>query len=187
VLFYRVYPSLASAGPGQPGHPLYLHKPQGASRLDNPGEYDAWYFAAESSGAVGETFGDLSVWVPGMFAFPLVPGSRKALGTYSIPDNTPILDLDDAKNLLDRGLRPTQVVERKRSVTQSWALDIFRERKANGDRKWNGVRWWSFQRPQWRIYGLWEMTPEFVQAEELDLDHPAVVDAAKELGRRRSP
>jgi hypothetical protein len=187
VLLYRVFPYLASASEGQPGHPQYLHRPQGASRLDNPGEYDCWYLAAEASGAVGETFADLSIWTPAMFAFPLVPGSARQLGVYQIPDETPILDLDDAQNLLDRGLRPTQVIDRNRSVTQTWALRIFQERTTSGERKWNGVRWWSYQRPQWRIYGLWEITPEYLRVDNLDLDHRAVTDAATALGRPKGP
>lgn len=183
MLLYRVFPYAGAAASGEPGHPLYLHRPQGASRLDNPKEYDCWYLAAEASGAIGETFGDLGVWVPGMFAFPLVAGAVKALGIYRIDDDTPILDLDDARNLLDRGLRPTQVIERNRSMTQAWALKIFQERNTGGDRRWNGVRWWSYHRPQWRIYGLWEIEPACVEVQELNLEHPAVQHAAAALAR----
>ncbi len=154
-------------------------------RLDNPADYDCWYLAADAPGAVGETFGDLDVWTSGMFSFPALAGADRALGTYKIPDATPILDLDDARNLLDRGLRPTQVIERNRPATQGWALRIFNERTRTGSRKWNGVRWWSYHRPQWRIYGLWELTPECVAVDALALDHPAVVDAARVLSKRR--
>jgi hypothetical protein len=112
-----------------------------------------------------------------------LPGSRRALGTYRVPDGTPILDLDDAEALLDRGLRPTQVIERNRPATQAWALSIFNERASDGGRRWNGVRWWSYHRPQWRIYGLWEITPDGVAIEALDLAHPAVQDAARTLAR----
>lgn len=185
MLLYRVFPHLPGAAPGDPGHPEYLHKPQGKGRLDNPAEYDCWYLAAEASGAVGETFGDLHVWTSGMFSFPALAGATRALGTYEIPDATPILDLDDARNLLAHGLRPTQVIERNRPVTQGWALQIFSETSASGARKWNGVRWWSYHRPQWRIYGLWELMPHCVKVESLDLNHPAVVDAARALAKRR--
>ena len=187
MLLYRVFPYVEAAAAGDAGHPLYLHRPQGSSRLDNASDYDCWYLAAEASGAIGETFGDLGIWTPGMFAFPLLPGAVRALGVYRIDDDTPILDLDDAQNLLDRGLRPTQVIERNRSVTQAWALKIFRETKSNGGHRWNGVRWWSYQRPQWRIYGIWGITPEFVEVHDLDLEHPAVQDAAIALGRPVAP
>ena len=90
------------------------------------------------------------------------------------------------KTCLDRGLRPTQVIERNRSVTQSWALKIFQERTTAGDRKWYGVRWWSFQRPQWRVYGLWEVTPDCVEVQPLTLTHPAVADSAAALARPRA-
>ena len=155
MLLYRVFPSLDSAGEGEPGHPSYIHKPQGKGRLDNPGDYTCWYLSGESSGAVGEVFGDLTSWVDDMFEVPFLAGARRALGTYFIPDDTPLLDLDDAKNLLDRGLRPTQVIIRNRPATQAWALAIFKEANADGSRKWQGVRWWSYQRPSWQIYGLW--------------------------------
>jgi RES domain len=183
LLLHRVFPfSSAAGGPLTPGHPGYV-APQGHGRLDNPKEYTCWYLSAEASGAVGEVFGDLQTWTEGMFEVPFVPGARRALGTYSIPDDTRILDLDDARNLVERGLRPTQVVERNRPVTQAWALSIYNQHNATGSRKWRGIRWWSYHRPQWRIYGLWDLTPTFERVEDLDLDHPAVRDAARILSK----
>jgi hypothetical protein len=154
-------------------------------RLDNPSEYDCWYLAAEASGAIGETFGDLDLWISNMFVFPALPGATRALGTYEVDDAIPVLDLDDARNLLALGLRPTQVVERNRAVSQGWALQIYNQLTPTGARRWSGVRWWSYHRPQWRIYGLWGLTPHCVKVELLDLNHPAVVDAAKILAKRR--
>jgi RES domain-containing protein len=181
VLAYRVFPYHPSATAGEAGSPSYLHKPQGQGRLDNPGEYDVWYLSVEASGAVGETFGNLATWSPAMFPFPGLPGARKALGVYELDDDLPLLELDDARNLLDRGLRPTQVVERNRSATQAWALAIFRERDHRGNPRWAGVRWWSYHRPQWRILGVWGAVPRCVLVEDLDMGHIAVVDAARTL------
>lgn len=183
MLLFRVFPYLAGAHVGEPGHPQYLHPAQGAGRLDNPREYQCWYLSAEASGAAGEVFGDLARWSDGMFGFPALPGARRTLGTYEIPDDTPLVDLDDAQNLLDRGLRPTQVIGSNRPVTQAWALRIFNERAHGGTRKWNGVRWWSYHRPQWRIFGLWEIEPRCVDTGALDVGHPAIVDAARTLVR----
>jgi hypothetical protein len=182
MLLYRVFPYLEGAREDQPGHPQYLHRPQGSGRLDNPGEYDCWYLAGEASGAVGETFGDLVLWTPSMFSFPYI-GAQRALGTYRVDDATPILDLDDPRVLLDRHLRPTQVVSRQRTVTQQWALSIFLE-EHNDKRAWSGVRWWSYHRPQWQILGLWSVVPECVEVEPLTLRHPAVVDAAAALSKQ---
>ena len=188
MLVYRVFPYLATARPGAPGHPLYLHRPQGQGRLDNPRHYDTWYFATTPEAAVGETFADLTIWSDDMFEFPKVPGARRALGTFEIDDGTPVLDLDDARALYERRLRPTQVIARNRAVTQSWALDVYDERDDRGGRRWAGIRWWSFQRPHWTVIALWYPPGEpsahqVVGVEELDVTHIAVRDAARSLAK----
>lgn len=186
MLVYRVFPYLPSAADGEPGHPGYLNPGQGTGRLDNAQDYLCWYFAAEPSGAVGELFGDLGRWSEAMLLFPALPGSRRALGVYELADDTPLLNLDDARSLLDRGLRPTQVIARNRPVTQAWALRVFQEQR-DGHRTWAGVRWWSFQRPQWTIVGIWQQAgmsaPTCVRVESLDLSHVVVVDAARALAK----
>jgi hypothetical protein len=151
--------------------------------LDNPEHYRVRYFAATPAGAVAESFGTLTRWAPAMFAFPgLGPAAARALGMYEVPDDTPILELDDARALLDRRLRPTQVVTRNQPVTRTWALRIFRE-----PRGWAGVRWWSYYRPEWPIVGLWRDEGLRVRAAEpLSLDHPAVDEAARELAKERA-
>jgi hypothetical protein len=117
-----------------------------------------------------------------MFANPGLVGSRRSLVTYKILDDLPLLDLDDANNLLERGLRPTQVVGRNRSATQTWALRIFDERNDRGARMWDGVKWWSIHRPQWEIIGYWgRATPTVVKVERLTISHPALIDAADAL------
>jgi len=159
-----------------------VHTPQGSGRLDNPDHYVVRYFALSPAAAVAETFGTLTRWVPAMFAFPGLTGGVRAVATYEIPDDTPILDLDDAQALVDRGLRPTQVVTRARAVTQPWAFRIFQEPV-----RWAGVRWWSYYRPEWPIVGLWRDESLVVRkTEPLDIDHPAVDEAAKELAKERA-
>jgi hypothetical protein len=192
VLIYRVFPYLPAAVPGEPGHPLYLHYPQGQGRLDNPSNYDTWYFATTPEAAVGEVLGDHSVWGDDNFVFPQLPGARRVLGVFQIADDTKLLDLDDARAMLDRGLRPTQVIARNRAVTQGWALAVFGERDDTGGRCWDGIRWWSFQRPHWTVIGLWysaeeHLRHELVDVEQLSIDHPAVRDAAHSLARILQP
>ncbi|CCI53234.1 MAG: RES family NAD+ phosphorylase [Tetrasphaera jenkinsii] len=182
MLLYRVFPYLPGASPGEPGSPTYLHRPQGRNRLDNQGVYDTWYFGLSPAAAIGEVFGDFVEWSAEMFLLPALPGSVKALGIYEVDDDIGVLDLDDARNLLARGLRPTQVIGRNRPVTQEWALSIYREQK------WAGVRWWSYQRPHWTIYCLWvpvgdDCPATFLRIDDLDTSHPSVVDAANSLGR----
>ena len=118
---------------------------------------------------------------------PYLPGSRRALGKFD-RRRSHILDLNDANALLDRGLRPTQVIARNRATTQHWALNVFQETTHDGSRKWCGIRWWSFQRPHWAIIGLW-VAPgtaphhHLVGVDPLNLSHPSVVDAARTLAK----
>lgn len=190
-LVYRVFPYDESASLGEPGHPLYLHKPQGSGRLDNPRFYETWYFGRTPEVPVGEVFGDLQLWTDEMFEFPAMPNALRAMGVYEVSDSLNLLNLDDAQNLVDRGLRPTQVIERIRSSTQAWALKIFQESGPAGLRKWYGVRWWSFQRPSWEVVALWRAGGEplpfdLVGVEYLDVTHPVVCAAARTLGRSLS-
>ena len=184
MLVYRVFPHLPHASAGDPGSPEYLHRPQGTGRIDNPTVYDSWYFSADSSAAVGETFGSIAEWSDAMFEFPKLAGSRRALGVFHLPDGTPILDLDDPLNLSDRRLRPTKVISRNRRATQQWALSIHNESMpAGGAKVWNGVQWWSYYSPEWRVLGLWSAIPRCIRVEPLSVGHPAVIDASISLSR----
>lgn len=147
---YRVFPWLEEASRSEPGHPLYVHEPQGAGRVDNPERYSVLYASDVPGGAVGEAFGNLAMWTAALLAgSPLLPGSRRALVTYEVGDSN-FLDLDEPRSLASRRIRPSRVVTRDRAVTQTWALSIFEESK------WDGVRWWSFHYPEWGSYGIWD-------------------------------
>ena len=74
--------------------------------------------------------------------------------------------------------RPSQVVERNRPYTQALALRIYSQAR------YNGLRWWSFHRPQWRVYCLWEIDPQIAQVDELTVAHIAVESAARTLTKR---
>ncbi len=188
MLVYRVFAFDPKAPAGSSGHPDYLYHPQGSGRCDNPGLYDAWYYATTPEAALAEVFGDLATWSAGMFDTPYLPTGRRALGVYELPDDVALLDLDDAKSLNDRGLRPTQVVFRIRSATQAWSKLIFEEKAASGKRAWQGVRWWSYWKPHWTVFVVWiepaqPVLHSFVRAEALDLTHAAVESARKSLNR----
>lgn len=177
---YRVFPYLPTARPGEPGHPLYVPRPQGAGRIDNPDLYDAMYLGDRPVCAVVETFGNLKTWMPKMFRTPHVPGGTRALVTYELPDATPVADLDDPAVLVALGLRPSRVATRQRAVTQAWARALFERRQ------WIGVRWWSYYSPDWYVYGLWECgAVRATNVEVLAIDHPVVVEAANFLHRVR--
>jgi RES domain len=89
-----VFPYLTSAQPGEPGHPLYEHRPQRGGRIDHP-DYHVWYLSRLAEAACGETFGNLASWDPSMLKFPQLSGARRAVGVYELPDNLRVLDLDD--------------------------------------------------------------------------------------------
>lgn len=182
MLLYRVFPYIPGAPPGAPGHPLYVNPDQGQGRWDNPTRYLAMYAAATPSGAVGETFAGLSEWNAAMLPFPSLPGSVRGLGTYVIDEEQhPVLDLDSAKVLLKRGLRPTDVVIRNRPRTQQIARDAFNENA------WSGLSWWSMHRPQWGLFVYWNLDTVQVERVEALPGHAAVSDAARLLGKRLAP
>lgn len=183
MLVYRVFPFLDSATAGSPGHPLYEHRPQRGGRVDHP-DYYVWYLGRRPEVAVGETFGNLAEWSASMFHFPALTGSSRALGVFRLPEDLRVLDLDDPRALVERGLRPTQVVARNLSVTQRWGHDIWDERDAHDrdQRLWQGVQWWSYHEPAWPVLASWEQ-PELVDVERLDLGHAAVLEAARTLQR----
>ncbi|MBG6185514.1 hypothetical protein IWX65_003493 [Arthrobacter sp. CAN_A214] len=188
TLAYRVFVYDPKAKPGQGGHPGHLHRPQRTGRIDNANHYDTWYLSEKPEGAIGEVFGNLDKWSDDMFLSKFVPGGRRVLGVFDIPDDTPLLDLDDANNLLYWGLRPRQVVIRDRPTTQTWALRMFRESDGAGQRKYDGVKWWSFQRPQWTVYGVWVPpgeTPTFtyLHHEDLSLSHYAIENVRRSLAK----
>jgi hypothetical protein len=118
-----------------------------------------------------------------MFDFPAVPGARKTLGVYELPDDLRICDLDDPHRLAELGLRPTQIVTRNLAVTSDWAHRIWSQRSPAMDgREWQAVQWWSFHRPTWTVIASWER-PQLVELDHLHLGHPTVSAAAKALNR----
>lgn len=188
MLTYRIIPYKKEAQEGARFSATYLPQPDGTGRIDNPRRYKAWYLAREPSGAVAEVFGGWPTWNDDMFKFGSrgsdLQGAARALVTYRLPDDLPFLDLDHAFALHKRDMKPTSVIERNRPATQAWALRIFEEVNYVGDRLWNGVQWWSFHRPNWRILGLWEINPgPAVSVELLSVNHPAVIDAADALDK----
>ncbi|HYO61257.1 MAG TPA: RES domain-containing protein [Actinomycetota bacterium] len=174
---YRVFPWIETAGPGEPGHPVYVASPQGHGRVDNPEHYLTLYASDHWEGAVGEAFGNHAVWTRDLLQGPpALPGSRRALAEFDAA-GVDIVDLDDPAVLLEWRLRPSEVVTRVRSVTQAWALQIF------GEARWAGVRWWSYHDPAWGSFGLWDASDLRV-AEVRPLSDD--VDRVREVAARMS-
>lgn len=186
---YRVFAHLSSARPGEPGHATYVYPQQTKGRWDNYTDYRLIYVAASPEGAIGESFGRFPEWSDAMFNTPYLPGARSALATFTLDDRKPLLDFDDAQNLLDRNLKPTQVVIQSTTFTQPLALTAFREANLDGDRRWAGIRWWSFWKPDWPVVAAW-MGPadpypmRLDDLQPLDINSPVIRDAARTLVRR---
>lgn len=182
MLVYRVFPHLPDAGPGEPGHPLYIHPDQGLGRWDNALLYHSLYVATTASGAVGEAFAHLSTWSRAMLPFPAIVGAVRSLAVYSLDEERhPLLDFDDPRSLLDRSLRPTDIVVRNRPRTQQIARDAFNEGA------WSGLSWWSMHRPQWTLLLLWRVDGVALEAVEPLAAHPAIRDAGRLLAKQLQP
>jgi hypothetical protein len=176
---YRVFPYLAAAGKRDVGGALYV-PPQGAGRIDNPGTYSVLYLSDAAAGAIAEAFGRFPEWMPAMLeGSPSLPGSVRAIARYRLPDDVPICNLDDLKQLLALGLRPSDVVNRDYARSRAWARRIYEQGK------WSGVRWWSYYDPAWSSFGLWDIKRlTLEEVSPLSLDHPALIEASRTIVRR---
>jgi len=191
MLVYRVFFHDSGARPGDPGHALHLHRPQGAGRWDNPDLYDAWYFARSPEGAIGEVFDTFAEWHASMFDTGM-PGLRRAMAVFSVPDDLAVFNFDDAANLQRIGMRPSDVVIRNKSMTQRRAVTLFKERNADGSHRWQGLQWWSYHHPQWTNLMLWGTRDSpapltLRRVEKLELTNIAVEEAARTLMRSLGP
>ena len=166
--------------PDVPGHPLYVAPRQGAGRVDDPQhEYRVLYVSDEAAGCVGEVFGDFAIWTPALLQPPPnLPGAARAIVEYDVSAH--FCDLDDPKNLVEFGLRPSQVVSPDRSVTQRWARQIYETGQ------FDGVEWWSRRHARWANAGLWNQTGVNVVSVTIlnDLAAEPIAEAAAVLLRR---
>lgn len=183
-----VDPSWPGRGPAEPFHPLHVPLDrQGGGRFDNPHRYAALYASTSPQGAVGETLANSSTWLVSEVEREKA-GRPRCLVHCTVPDDVTLLDLDDARTLVDLSLRPSDVVRRNRDHTQEIALSVWLRRRETGV---HGLRWWSYWRPEWDLVMVWSDgvdPPWFPFAtvagvDELRIDHPAVVLAADVLPR----
>ena len=68
-----------------------------------------------------------------------MPGLRRAMAVFSVPDDLAVFNFDDAANLQRVGMRPSDVVIRNKAVTQRRAASLFEERNADGSHRWQGL------------------------------------------------
>lgn len=183
-----VDPGWRAMGAEDAFHPLWVPVDrQGGGRFDNRHRYVALYAATSPQAAVGEAFANASRWIEAEVTREK-EGRPRCLVTLDIADHAPLLDLDDARTLVELGLRPSDVARRNRDHTQEIALSLWLERPRTETR---GLRWRSYWRPEWEVVVLWsdDLDPPWfpfvtvVAVEDLRMDHPAVVLAAEVLPR----
>lgn len=108
-------------------------------------------------------------------------GHALALTRYRLSDTRAVLDLDDPAVLIARGLRPSQIATRHRTLTQAIAVAAF-----DDDHAYGGLRWWSTLEASWINVTLFaeRVTTDLTIArpEVLDATSGTVVDACAVLG-----
>jgi RES domain len=178
-ILHRVFPYVATAARNEAGSAVYV-PPQGGGRLDNPGIYSILYLSDAPAGAIAEAFGRFPEWSEAILeGTPSLVGSARAIARFHLPDDAPICNLDDPALLQTLGLRPSDIVSRDYARSRAWAQKIYEQRK------WFGVRWWSYYDSQWSSFGLWNISQlKLVEVRPLRLDEPALLDAGRRIARR---
>lgn len=158
MYLYRVFPCSESASIGEPGHPLYRPPRQQFGRIDNSDKYATLYASDSASGAIAERFAPHLRWSDTLFSkFSTRVGEYMALATIEASDSLRLCDMDNAGRLLALRLRPSQVVSKRLSETQAWALATY-ERS-----EFDGISWWSYHDSRWTTIGLWNVDPTTMQ------------------------
>ncbi len=101
------------------------------------------------------------------------------MARFRIPDDAAICNLDDPALLEKLGLRPSDIVSRDYVRSRAWARRIFEQRR------WVGVRWWSYYDPQWSSFGLWNISRlKLEDVKFLRLDDADLREAGRTIARR---
>jgi hypothetical protein len=179
---WRVLPWDDGVRPREPGGALWFPRPfQGSGRHDNPDRYGCLYVAEEPASAVAEALASFRGAGDLRDAMLERSGRRLALVAIDLPDDTPLVDLDEPRVLRAERLRPSVVATRRRTLTQEYAGRIH-ERHPDVA----GLRWWSTLESSWLNVTLFDRAasrlrarpPQFLAVE----DDPAVATAAELLG-----
>lgn len=181
VTLWRCFPWDSTAAAGAPFSPTYLQPGQSAGRFDLGDQPPVRYLASTPSQAVGEVLQGfrgtrLTAAHLRRHGWPL------ALVAVGVPPRVweAVADLGDPATLLRLGFRPEQLAHHDRVVTQAVARHVYEAGHP-------GLRWWS------ALTGAWQSTVLFHDRvpddrltlgtpEEVTLQTPAVVDAARVLG-----
>jgi hypothetical protein len=180
VILYRCFAWNRRARPDRPGGAVWFPREyQGDGRHDNPGEYGCLYLTEVEVSAVVEQLAPFR-------SQRLIPellvrrGLPLALAAIELPDDAPLLDLDDPSVLAEHELRPSRVATRRRDVTQPQALALHRSRPGAA-----GLGWWSTYEALWANVTLFDRAAARLrtgQIRRLQIGDPVVAEAAQLLG-----
>ncbi len=165
------------------GGPLFVPRArQGQGRHDCPTLYGAWYCTRHPLSAVAEAIKHLRGRRLADEHFSRGSDSRQALVALRFSESAPLVDLDDAAQLLARRLQPSHVATHRRSRTQRIAEGIFSEGAA-------GIRWWSTLNAEWTNVTLFHerALPQIAllgPPRPLSIELPEVREAAEQIGVR---
>jgi hypothetical protein len=176
VEIFHTFPLRRGAALDAPGGPLYVPRErQGFGRFDAPDRYGAFYFSTLAISAIAEQLQAFRGRALPSSALRRADGSILALARMELDEPT-LVDLDDARRLLERDLRPSQVATSERARTRPIGVAIHDE---GGD----GLLWWSALEAAWpngvlfaeRALGRCRLIG---RPERLGLEHPSVREAA---------
>ena len=180
MILYRCFAWSKGARPEREGGALWFPRAfQGDGRHDNPSVYGCLYLADREVSALAEQLARFR----GRSLRPEFLHRRRlplALAAIELPDRAQVIDLDEPEVLAAHDLRPSLVATRSREVTQPQALALYRRHRFAA-----GVRWWSVFESLWANVTLFERAASRLTLQDVrrvELDHPAVVEAAELLG-----
>jgi RES domain len=182
-VYWRVFPWDAAAAAGEKFSPSFVPRPTGLGRFDLPVDLSPVRYLAESpEHAVAEA---LQPWRNSRLSpYHLeLDGRRLALVQVTIVHalTTAIVDLCDPRVLGPLATRPDLVASRHRDVTQSIARRVWEAGRP-------GLRWWSCFSGDWHTTVLFtgraSSGTRFSRPEHLEMDSPALQDAAGALGMK---
>ena len=180
MILYRCFAWDRNARSRRPGSALWFpRRYQGDGRHDNPEEYGCLYVTEVEVSAVVEQLASFRSQRLSP-ALLIRRGLPLAVAAIELPDDAPLVDLDDPVVLADHELRPSRVATRRRDVTQPQALALHRSRPAAA-----GLRWWSTYESLWTNVTLFDRAAPRLRTTEvrrLEVGDPAVAEAADLLG-----
>lgn len=181
MIAWRVLPWRAERPLREPGGALWFPRElQGAGRYDNPDLYGCLYVGEHPVSPIAEAlapFRGTGQLTPSML---VRGGARLALVEIALSDRAHLLDLDDPAVLADASLRPSQIATGRRDLTQAYAASLHALHPQAA-----ALRWWSTIEASLinlTIFDRAQRELEMIDVQALDVDHPAVREAAELLG-----